>query len=54
MNHFYALFFESVMKLAVIYLSDTGVTDFDPDPDLDTIFFQVSALPCNLKAAITA
>ena len=40
--------------LAVNYLSDTGVTDLDMDPDLDTIFFHVSALPCNLNAAITA
>ena len=35
--------------LAVNYLSDTGVTDLYMDPDLDTIFFHVSALPCNLK-----
>ena len=40
--------------LAVNYLSDTGVTDLDMDPDFDTIFFHVSALPCNLNAAITA
>ena len=41
------------MYLAKNHLSDTGVTDLDMDPDFETIFFHVSALPCNLKAAIT-
>ena len=30
------------------------MTDLDMDPHLDTIFFHVYALPCNINAAITA